>query len=180
MGFALVIVPETPRPADVVALTAFAERGHTVVLAAPGGAFPWQQAAPLQQTEEQVSYAAGKGFVLQRLQPVADPNAFALQVRDLLGPERRIVDIWNGVTVVVVPSRDPEDGTVLLSLVNYAHEATPVQLRVAGTFSMAQFETPEGQATLLPFTLRNGFTEFVLPALRVGGRVFLTGDTTRR
>ena len=30
--------------------------------------------------------------------------------------------------------------------------------------------------TLLPYQQRDGFTEFVIPALRVGARVFLTPD----
>jgi hypothetical protein len=99
-----------------------------------------------------------------------------LDVRNRLGPERRSVDIWNGITVLVEPRRDPVDGTVLLSLVNYAHEERPVQLRVRGTFAAVTYESPEQALMLLPFTHRHGATEFVVPDLRVGGRVFLRSE----
>jgi hypothetical protein len=46
-------------------------------------------------------------------------------------------------------------------------------MRVRGTFSRVQYESPEQEPLLLPHEQRNGFTEFVIPALRVGGRVFL-------
>ena len=115
--------------------------------------------------------------VLRAEAPLADPNAFAMDVRNRLGPERRFVDIWNGITVLVSARRDPADGTVLLSLVNYAHDGRPVQVRVRGTFSAVEFESPEQEAMLVPFTHRGGGTEFVLPNLRVGGRVFLRPET---
>jgi hypothetical protein len=118
-------------------------------------------------------FEAQGGTVMRPEVPVVDPNAFALDVRNRLGPERRSVDIWNGITVLVEPRRDPADGTVLLSLVNYAHEERPVQLRVRGTFAAVSYESPEQALMLLPFTHRHGATEFVVPDLRVGGRVFL-------
>ena len=62
----------------------------------------------------------------------------------------------------------------LLTVLNYAHQPLPVQLRIAGTYSQVQYESPEEDATLLPHQHRDGYTEFVLPALRIGGRVFLT------
>ena len=36
-----------------------------------------------------------------------DPNTFALEMRQLLGSERRVVDIWNGITVLVAPFAAP-------------------------------------------------------------------------
>lgn len=113
------------------------------------------------------------GAVVRPELPVVDPNAFAMDVRNRLGPERRVVDIWNGITVLVEPRIDPDDGTVLLSLVNYAHQARPVQVRVRGTFASVEYESPGQAAMLLPFTHRHGSTEFVVPELHVGGRVFL-------
>ncbi len=47
--------------------------------------------------------------------------------------------------------------------------AQPVQLRVKGVYTQAHFESPESDAELLPLRHRDGYTEFVLPALRVGG-----------
>lgn len=112
-------------------------------------------------------------IVLRPEVPLADPNVFALDVRNRLGPGRRVVDVWNGITVLVSPRIDSADGTVLLSLVNYAHDGRPIQVRVRGTFSSVEYESPEQAAMLVPFTHRDGGTEFVIPNLRVGGRVFL-------
>jgi hypothetical protein len=116
--------------------------------------------------------AAGKGRVVEPAEVPADPNTFALEMRQLLGGERRVVDIWNGITVLVAPYSRPAGG-VVLTVVNYAAQALPIQVRVRGTFSEVQYEAPGQPAVLLPFEVRNGGTEFVLPALRIGARVFL-------
>jgi hypothetical protein len=117
--------------------------------------------------------AAGNARVVERGEVPADPNTFALEMRQLLGAERRVVDIWNGITVLVAPYSRPADGDVVLTVVNYAAQPLPIQLRVRGTYSHVQYEVPGQPAVLVPFEVRNGGTEFVLPALRVGGRVFL-------
>jgi hypothetical protein len=94
-------------------------------------------------------------------------------MRQLLGSERRIIDVWNGITVLVAPyARRTGDG-VLLTALNYAAQPLPIQVRVRGLFSEVQYEGPGQPATLLPFEHRDGSTEFVLPALRVGARIFL-------
>jgi hypothetical protein len=84
-----------------------------------------------------------------------------------------VVDIWNGITVLVAPYSRPAGGGVVLTAVNYAAQPLPIQVRVLGTFSQVQYEAPGQPAVLLPFEVRNGGTEFVLPALRIGARVFL-------
>jgi hypothetical protein len=109
---------------------------------------------------------------------LSDPNAFALEMRKLAGADDRVIDIWNGITVLTAPYAAPEGGTVLVTALNYAHQPQPVQLRVKGTFSVVHYESPEEGVSLLSLQHRNGYTEFVLPALRVGGRVFL-GETQR-
>ena len=63
---------------------------------------------------------------------------------------------------------------MLVSVLNYAHQPLPVQLRIAGTFTLVQYESPEESSTLLPYQHRDGFTEVVVPALRSGGRLFLS------
>jgi hypothetical protein len=116
-----------------------------------------------------------KGGTVNRVTGAAgDPNLFALKVRQMLGPERRPIDIWNGITVLAAPYEDPAGGAVLVTVLNYAHQELPVQLRVRGTFAQVHYESPEEGPSLVPHQHRNGFTEFVLPALRVGARVFLT------
>ena len=114
------------------------------------------------------------GGAVKRVDGPVDPNRFALEVRQLLGREHRVVDIWNGITVLTAPYAESNGTSVVLTVLNYAHQRLPVQLRVAGTYSQVQYETPEEDATLLPHQHRDGYTEFVLPALRIGGRVFLT------
>lgn len=158
-------------------LAGFALKGGTVVLTSPTRGLPWQATAPLQESDDRASYQVGEGRVLELRAPVTDPNAFAMQVREVLGAERRVVDIWNGITVLTALYESADADALLLSVLNYAHMPQPVQLRVKGVYSQAHFESPEsGDAELLPVRHRNGYTEFVLPALRVGGRVFLTND----
>jgi hypothetical protein len=171
----LLIVPE-PLKADRLDLLAeFARKGGAVMIAAgPEGTFPWRVGAPVLKTDDRASYQFGEGRVVELLERVADPNRFALEVRDVLGRERRVIDLWNGITVLAAPYEEPGGTTVLVTLVNYAHDPESVQVRVPGAYSMVEFEAPEAEPALLPYTSRDGYTEFVLPALRVGGRVFLS------
>jgi hypothetical protein len=127
-----------------------------------------------QGSDPTVSEWARKGTVVKRVKEVGDPNKFALQMRQLLGRDHRVIDIWNGITVLAAPYTEPGGTNVLLTMVNYAHQRLPVQLRVAGTFAQVQYESPDEPAMLLPHEHREGHTEFVVPALRVGGRLFLT------
>ena len=119
-------------------------------------------------------FEAAGGKVHRVTGGVADPNEFALEVRKMVGADHRVIEIWNGITVMAAPYQAPDGERLVLTAVNYAHQALPVQIRVPGSYSTVQFESPEESATLLPHSIRNGYTEFVLPALRVGGRVFLT------
>jgi hypothetical protein len=114
------------------------------------------------------------GGVFKVVNGPVDPNRFALEMRQLLGRDHRVIDIWNGITVLTSPRAEPNGTGALLTVLNYAHQPLPVQLRIAGTYAQVQYESPEEEATLLPHQHRDGYTEFVLPALRIGGRVFLT------
>ena len=124
-------------------------------------------------SDKSVSYTVGKGRVIERQDAPVDPNTFALEMRQLLGTDRRVVDIWNGITVLVAPFAAPAGDAMVLTAINYAAQPLPIQVRVRGTFSEVRFEAPGQPAIRLPFEQRNGGTEFVLPALRVGARVFL-------
>ena len=170
----LVIVADAAQPAVVARAADFATGGGTVVMVRPVDAAtpaPWRSQAGI-KTRDRVTYPAGRGQVVEMTQPPADPDAFALEMRRLLG-ERRLVDIWNGITVITAPYADGTAG-LLLSAMNYTAQPLPIQVRIRGTFTGVQFEAPEEPAKLLPFQHRSGATEFVLPALRAGGRVFLT------
>lgn len=169
----MILLDEASRP-QAEFLAGFARKGGTVVLTSAPRGLPWHATAPLQESDERASYQVGEGRVLELRAPVTDPNAFAMQVREVLSAERRVVDIWNGITVLTALYESAEGDTLLLSVLNYAHMAQPVQLRVKGVYTQAHFESPESDAELLSLRHRDGYTEFVLPALRVGGRVFLT------
>lgn len=130
--------------------------------------------APASAQDALAAFERSGGTVRKVSGGVADPNAFALDVRRSLGSAQRVIDIWNGITVIAAPFREPGGTSVLITALNYAHQPLPVQIRVPGTFSSVTFESPEEASTLLPHQQRDGFTEFVIPALRVGGRVFLS------
>jgi hypothetical protein len=121
----------------------------------------------------QVAAAFGARGMVVTAEQSRDPNTLALEIRRTLGPEKRAIDIWNGITVIAAPYADPDGRGMLVTAVNYTYQPLPVQMRVRGTFSQVQYESPEQGAILLPHEQRDGFTEFVIPALRVGGRVFL-------
>lgn len=121
-------------------------------------------------------FAKNGGRVVERLKGVADPNAFALEIRRMLGRERRVIDVWNGITVLAAPYQEPDGRSVLVTALNYAYEALPVQMRVRGTFPVVQYESPEEGTALLPHRHIAGYTEFLLPALRIGARVFLSQE----
>jgi hypothetical protein len=123
------------------------------------------------------SFAAAGGAFKIVTGPV-DPNRFALEARQLLGRAHRVVDIWNGITVLATPYANPDGTGALLTVLNYAHQPLPVQLRVAGTYSQVHYESPEEAPAVVPYQHRDGFTEFVIPGLRIGGRVFLTRRST--
>ena len=112
--------------------------------------------------------------MLEWLDPVADPDEFALDMREVLGPDRRVVDVWNGITVLVAPYEDPSGNTVLVTALNYAHDPAADPGARERHVLVGYYESPESAPALLPLRHRNGHTEFVLPALRVGGRVFLS------
>jgi hypothetical protein len=167
------VVLDAPTAADAGKLAAFAQQGGTVVLAGVSGAYPWQSAAPDAKTAERVTYRAGQGRVVEFAQPVVNPNDFALDVRQLVAKEKRAIEIWNGITVLVAPYVAPDGGAMLVTALNYTQQPLEIQCRVRGTFAAIHYESPDGGSQLLPFQQREGSTEFVIPALRVGGRVFL-------
>jgi hypothetical protein len=173
-GFDLAIALDKPDSALAGILAAFARQGKTVVLTAHDGGFPWTSAEPKVTSGQRTIHALGDGQVVEVRQGNADPNAFALQIRQLLGRDHRVIDIWNGITVMTVPYREPNGNGVLVTALNYAHQPLPVQLRVRGTFSQVHYESPDDPLALVPFQHRDGYTEIVLPALRIGGRIFLS------
>jgi hypothetical protein len=182
----LIVAFDEPDAAASNVLSAFVQRGGLLVMAAPpegsGAAAPARPVSrpwsgpPVETTAEQVRYRFGAGTVVERKTGIADPDAFAFEVRELLGPERRPLDLWNGITVLAAPYEDPGGRSSVVNVLNYAHQPLPVQLRVKGTFSDVRYETPGEPPATMPYRHRHGYTEIVLPALHVGGRILLDGQ----
>jgi hypothetical protein len=174
----LLIVLDRPDAAQMETLAAFARKGGAVVIDAKGtvaaSARPWGSLTPVLKSDDRVSYRLGDGRVVEVLKGIPDPNRFALEMRQILGREHRVIDIWNGITVITAPYQEPGGGSVLVTVINYAHQPLPVQVRVPGAFSLVTYESPDERPALLPYQYRDGCTEFVVPALSVGGRVFLS------
>jgi hypothetical protein len=176
--FALLLAMEPLDAAQREALAQFAGKGGTVVIDRPAGSFPPEAAAVpggvlTAASAGRVTYTLGAGRVVEVRQAITDPNAFALEVRQLLGRDRRAIDIWNGLTVLTALYAHPDGKSLLVTALNYAHQPLPVQIRVRGTYAVVRYESPDEPLALLPCEHRDGGTEFTLPALRVGARVFL-------
>jgi hypothetical protein len=177
-SLAMLVMIDQPESPQVSVLERFARGGGIVVLPGLKGPFPWQSSPPAVKTDEQVTYKVGNGLVLERPEQISDPNSFALDMRQALPKEKRVLEIWNGTTVLATPYQDPASGALLITLLNYAHESSPIQMRVRGTYSVVQYEAPDAPAVLIPYRHNEGQTEFVVPDLRVGGRIFLSRDAS--
>ena len=113
--------------------------------------------------------------------PIIDPETFAQDIRRLMATDKDKnkdnvdINLWNALTVIAVPYSVPGGREKVVELVNYAQEPIPVQVRVKGSFSSVVYETPDRACceSLSPVQ-RGEFTEFVIPSLRIAGRVRLT------
>ena len=172
-GFDIVIVFAKLDRENAERISGFASRGATVVLVGAQGNFPWHSSQPVQLNEHTNSYALGKGKILEFSEPVADPEIFAQDIRRLLG-HNALMSLWNGLTTIAVPYRDRGGTLTTLELVNYAAEPLRVQVQVKGSFASVRYESPEqGCCESLEVVKHGGFTEFVVPDLRITGRVHL-------
>jgi hypothetical protein len=156
------------------ALHAFAEQGGVAVLVNLPGAYPWDSSADPKKREKSVTYTVGKGRVIELGEPVSDPETFAQDVRRLMKKDLVPVSLWNSLTTLVVEYPGEKKDEAIVELVNYDEEPTQVQVQVKGAFESIKFESPDQRCceTLQPSHV-DGFTEFVVPNLFVGGRVHL-------
>jgi protein-tyrosine-phosphatase len=173
-GFDVVVVFAKPDRAACKRLGDLATQGRIVVLVEAHGSYPWQNPHPVRLNEHAVSYAVGKGKVLELSEPVTDPETFSQDIRRLLGTQNVLMSLWNGLTTIAVPYREHSGTVKVLELINYADEPLRLQVQVKGSFASIRYETPEHQCceSLAPVK-HNGFTEFVIPELRIAGRVHL-------
>jgi hypothetical protein len=153
-------------------ISSLATRGTTVVVVDAHGTFSWQGSQPVQLNEHTTSYVVGSGKVLELSEPVTDPETFAQDIRRLLGKHNALLSLWNGLTTIAVPYKDRRGRVTALELVNYALDPVRVQVQLKGSFSSIRYESPEHGCceSLVPIK-HDGFTEFVIPELRIAGRV---------
>lgn len=176
-GFDVVVVFAKPDREACERIADLAIHGKTVVLVGAHGSYPWQSHDAVRLNEHTVSYALGKGKVLELSEPVTDPETFAQDIRRLLGKENVLMSLWNGLTTIAVPYREHGGTVKVLEFVNYAAEPLRVQVQVKGSFTSIRYETPERRCceSLVPIK-HDGFTEFVIPELWIAGRVHLDAN----
>jgi hypothetical protein len=172
----LLVVFALPDNPLTEAISDFASQGGVVVVVGAPGKYPWQSSTPVPAGEHSVAYILGKGRVIELPGPVIDPETFAQDIRRLLDQDTdklSIISLWNALTVIAIPYRVGSEKVV--ELVNYSQEPITVQVRIKGLFSSIRYETPERACcnSLTPEN-REGFTEFVIPDLRIAGRVRLS------
>lgn len=173
--FNLLIVFAVPDQSVVSAISDFASKGGVVVLVGAPGSYPWQSGQSIPAGENSVAYAVAKGRIIELPAPIIDPETFAQDIRRLIGPDKVDISLWNALTVIAVPYDLPRGREKVVEVLNYAQESMPVQVQVKGSYSSVVFETPDRACceSLTPVQ-RGEFTEFVIPSLRLAGRVRLT------
>jgi len=176
-GFNVVVMFANPDGRACERIADLATQGKIVVLVDAQGSYPWQSRDAVRLNEHAVSYALGNGKVLELSEPVTDPEMFAHDIRRLLGNENVLMSLFNGLTTIAVPYREHGGRVKIFEFVNYAEEPLRVQVQVKGSFASIRYETPEHKccASLVPVK-HNGFTEFVIPELRIAGRVHLQAN----
>jgi len=158
----------------VALLRNFAASGRIVIFVNTHDEFPWHSAPPLRQESRATVYSIGAGQVVEIAGPVVDPENFARDLRRLIGRERSALALWNSLTTLVTGYHEQSRPDVTLYLVNYADQPDNVQVQVKGRFTRVRLESPEEPCCVsLPFVERGGFTEFIIPALRITARVHL-------
>jgi hypothetical protein len=167
--------------ADLVqTLQSFAQQGGVVVLVNQPGKYPWDSGAATKNGETSVTYAAGKGRVIELGEPVSDPETFAQDIRRLTVRQHVPVSLWNSLTTLVVEYPSAKPGETIVELVNYSEEPTQVQVQVKGNFASARFESPvKGCCETLEPEHVDGFTQFVVDNLVGGGRVHLENTAAK-
>ncbi|HEV2399825.1 MAG TPA: hypothetical protein VGS27_22990 [Candidatus Sulfotelmatobacter sp.] len=173
-GFNVAVVLAKPDGETAERLNRLAASGATVVVVDAHGSYPWQSSQSTRVNEHTTSYASGNGKVLEFSEPVTDPETFAQDVRRLVGKQNALLRLWNGLTTLAVPYQDRSGTMKLLEFVNYAGDPVRLQVQVKGSFASVRYETPEhGCCQSLEPVSHDGFTEFVVPDVRVTGRVHL-------
>jgi protein-tyrosine-phosphatase len=178
-AYDVVIVFAKSSPETSERIADLATGGKTIVLVEPQGSYPWHNAKSVRVNEHTVLYTVGTGKVLELSEPVTDPEIFAQDIRRLIGKERSLINLWNGLTTIAVPYLGSNGDVALIEFINYAGDPLRVQVQVKGSFPAVLYESPEHKCceSLVPVN-HNGFTEFEIPELRIAGRVYLKTPQT--
>jgi hypothetical protein len=182
-GLDLIVIFARPDEAAIRQVARFVDGGGVSILVSLRSPFPEQSSGARRVSGDSVSYTMGKGKVIELAQGVADPETFARDVRRLLGEEKLPISLWNASTIIAIPYKLPGTSTATVELLNYSADPMPVQVRIKGSYSVVRYETPErGCCEMLTPTHQDGFTQFDVPWLRIGGRVHLgaTVDPQRK
>lgn len=173
-AFDIVIVFAKPDAETAEGIKNLATSGATVVVVDAHGKYSWQGSQPVQINEHTTSYEVGNGKVLELAEPVSDPETFAQDIRRLLGKHNALLSLWNALTIIAAPYKGNGPAITQLELVNYAGEPVQLQVQVKGSFKSIRYETPEHACcqSLEPVN-HDGFTEFVIPEIRIAGRIHL-------
>lgn len=174
-SFDVAIVFPNPSPQLVQTIFQFAASGRIAVLVdVSRKSYPWHSSKAIGNGAASVSYPVEKGRVVELREPVSDPETFARDVRGLINGARIKISLWNALTTVGVLYQEASSGSKIVELLNYSQDPLEVQIRVKGVFPQVRYETPEGGccASIDP-VLRDGFTEFQIPSLKISGRVHL-------
>ena len=140
----------------------FAESGGLLMVGPSWGGAP--------ETQSFAEIPAGKGRVLVYKDP--DPESVARDLKELLSDDDLGVVPFNVPSVITVASRVGSGEPLVVQLLNYFdHPVEAITLRVAGKFSSARLETPEGAAVDLPLREAEGKTEVTIPKLLLWGAV---------
>jgi hypothetical protein len=173
-GLALIVVFSPLDRAAAEVVDHFSAEGGTAVLVGQHGEFPWRARAPARKNSESAVYRIGRGKMVEIAGPIVDPEPFAQDIWRLLGASHREMSLWNALTVVGAAYGGNRGAKVSLNLVNYSCEPIRVQVRLKGRFSRIRYETPEaGCCASLTAAEEDGFTEFVVPNIRIGALVHL-------
>ena len=174
-AFDILVVFANPDATQIQAIAEFAERGGIAVLVNLPGSYPWQTSPPAKTNAHSVSYPVGKGRVIELGEAVSDPETFARDIRRLMAKQSVPVSLWNSLTTLVAAYQGEKTDETVIELVNYAQELLQVQVQVKGELGSVRFASPErGCCEVLTPSYRDGFTEFVVPDLTIGGRVILS------
>jgi hypothetical protein len=174
-AFDTLVVFSAPNSGAATVVGDFAKHGGIVVLVNLHGAFPWHSLEPAHKDKHATAYNVGAGQVVEVMEPVIDPEAFAQDLRRLMGLQRTTFGLWNSLTSVATADRQDSSDETIVNLVNYALEAEPVQVQIKGHFSSIRYESPDKKCCQYLTPVQRGpFTEFVIPVLLIRGEVHLS------